>query len=141
MLKRTFKFVDYEGNDREEEHYFYLNKSEIIKWITTTGDYSLDRLLERLTKERNGKEIIRIFEDLIRQSYGVKSLDGRKFVKNQQVWEDFYQTEAYSELFMELVTDAKKAAEFVNAIIPKDIASEVEKEMSKNKLVDYSTVG
>lgn len=141
MLKKTFKFVDYEGNEREEEHYFSLNKSEIIKWITTTGDYSLDRLLERLTKERNGKEIIRIFEDLIRQSYGVKSLDGRKFIKNQQVWEDFYQTEAYSKLFMELVTDAKKAAAFVNAIIPKDIASEVEKEMSNNKLMDYSTVG
>lgn len=132
MLKRTIEFTDYNDQKRTEEHYFHLNKAEVIKWLTTSGDYTLDKVLERLSNERNGKKIMEIFEDLIYRSYGKKSLDGRKFEKSDDIWNDFYQTEAYSVLFTELVTDAKKAAEFVNAIIPKDLADEVEKIIREN---------
>lgn len=132
MLKKTIEFTDYNDQKRIEEHYFYLNKAEVIKWLTTSGDYTLDKVLERLSNERNGKKIMEIFEDLIHRSYGKKSLDGRKFEKSDDIWNDFYQTEAYSVLFTELVTDAKKAAEFVNAIIPKDLADEVEKIIREN---------
>lgn len=127
MFKRTFEFTDYDGNYRKEEHYFNLSKAELIKWLTTTGDYTLDKVLQRLSVERNGKKIMDIFEDLIHLSYGKKSLDGRKIEKSEEIWNDFYQTEAYSILFMELITDAKKAADFVNKIIPKDLADEVDK--------------
>lgn len=127
MLKKTITFEDYDGNTRTEDHYFNLNKSEVIKWLTTSGDYTLDKVLERLSSERNGKKIMEIFENLIKLSYGRKSLDGRKFEKSTEIWDDFYQTEAYSVLFTELVTDAKQAANFVNSIIPKDLANEVEK--------------
>lgn len=127
MLKRSIEFEDYDGTKRKEDHYFNLNKAEVIKWLTTSGDYTLDKVLERLSTERNGKKIMEIFEDLIRLSYGKKSLDGRKFEKTEEIWNDFYQTEAYSILFTELVTDARKAADFVNKIIPKDLADEVEK--------------
>lgn len=132
MLKKTIEFEDYDGNVREEDHYFHLNKAEVIKWLTTTGDYTLDKVIERLSTERNGKKIMSIFEDLIRLSYGRKSLDGRKFEKNEEIWNDFYQTEAYSVLFTELVTDAKKAAQFVNGIIPKQLSSEVERIIREN---------
>lgn len=127
MFTKTITYEDYAGNKRTEQFYFNLNKAEIIKWLTTSGDYTLDKVLDQLSKERNGKKIMEIFENLIRLSYGQKSLDDRKFVKNDEVWNDFYQTEAYSVLFTELVTDAKKAANFVNNIIPKDLAAEVEK--------------
>lgn len=132
MFTKKITFTDYDGNMRTEEFYFHLNKAEIIKWLTTTGDYTLDKVLERLARERNGKKIMDIFEDLIKRSYGQKSLDGRKFVKSEDVWNDFYQTEAYSVLFTELVTDAKKAADFVNNIIPKDIAGEITKIVEEN---------
>lgn len=127
MYKKTITFTDYNGVERKEDHYFHLNKAEVIKWLTTSGDYTLDKVLERLSTERNGKKIMEIFEDLIHRSYGRKSLDGRKFEKTEEIWNDFYQTEAYSVLFTELVTDAKKAADFVNRIIPQDLADEVEK--------------
>ena len=132
MYKKIIEFTDYNDEKRKEEHYFNLNQSEIIKWLTTTGDYTLDKVLERLSTERNGKKIIEIFENLIRLSYGRKSLDGRKFEKNEEIWNDFYQTEAYNVLFTELVTDAKKAAQFVNNIIPKDLADEVAKIVREN---------
>lgn len=132
MFCKTITYEDYDGNERTEKHYFNLNKAEVIKWLTTSGDYTLDKVLERLQTERNGKKIMAIFEDLIRLSYGRKSLDGRKFVKNEEIWDDFYQTEAYSNLFTELVSDGKKAAEFVNKIIPKDLADEISKIMQEN---------
>lgn len=132
MYKRTIEFTDYDDVVRKEDHYFHLSKAEVIKWLTTSGDYTLDKVLERLSKERNGKKIMEIFEDLIHRSYGRKSLDGRKFEKTEEIWNDFYQTEAYSVLFTDLVTDAKKAADFVNKIIPKDLANEVEKIIKEN---------
>lgn len=132
MLMKTIEFEDYDGNTRTEDHYFNLNKAEVIKWLTTTGDYTLDKVLDRLSSERNGKKIMDIFEGLIRLSYGKKSLDGRKFEKSDEIWNDFYQTEAYSVLFTELVTDAKKAADFVNQIIPKSLSTEVERIIKEN---------
>lgn len=131
MLKRTITFVDYDNNERTEDFYFNMNKSEVIKWLTTSGDYTLDKVMERLTKERNGKEIMKIFEEMIKISYGEKSLDGRKFEKSDEIWNNFYQTEAYSELFTELVTDAIKAADFFNGIIPKELGDEVKKIMDQ----------
>lgn len=132
MLVKTIKYTDYDGNERNEDFYFNLNESEVIKFLVTPGDYTLDKLLERLSKERNGRKIMEIFEELIHRSYGVKSMDGRKFVKNEQVWEDFYQTEAYNQLFNELVTDAKKAAAFVNGIIPKKMSDDVSRIVAEN---------
>ncbi len=132
MLKKTITFTDYDGNERTEDHYFNLNRAELTKWLTTTGDYTLDKVLLRLQTEKNGKKIIEAFESLLRLAYGKKSLDGRRFVKNEEIWNDFYQTEAYSSLFMELVTNGDKAADFVNAIIPKNLANEVEKMIQEN---------
>lgn len=132
MLVKSITFEDYDGNERTEEHCFHLNKAEVIKWLTTGGDYTLDKVIERLSQERNGKKIMEIFEDLIHRSYGRKSLDGRKFEKSEEIWNDFYQTEAYSVLFTELVTDAKKAADFINDVIPKKLAEEAEKIMREH---------
>lgn len=127
MLKKTITFESFDGKTLTEDFYFNLSKAEVIKWLTTSGDYTLDKVLERISKERNGKKIMEIFEDLIHISYGRKSLDERKFEKSEEIWNDFYQTDAYSVLFTELVTDAKKAAGFVNGIIPKSLAEEIEK--------------
>lgn len=132
MYKKTIKFKGYDDVERTEDFYFNINEAELTKWLTTSGDYTLDKVLDRLTKERNGKEIMRIFEDMIHMAYGRQSLDGRKFEKSEEIWKDFYQTEAYSVLFMELVTDAAKAADFVNKIIPRKLADRVEKIIRDN---------
>ena len=50
----------------------------------------------------------------------VVSDDGKRFIKNEQLREEFSQTEAYSDLFMELASDADAASAFVNGIIPKN---------------------
>lgn len=133
MLAKEIAFTDYDGQERKGTYYFNLNRAEVIMWMTTTGEYTLDKLLLRLSEERNGKRIMEIFEDLIHRSYGKKSLDGIRFEKSEEAWLEFFQSEAYSELFTELVTDAQKASAFVNAIIPSDMAKEVNKALLENR--------
>lgn len=132
MYTKTIKFEDYDGNEREETFLFNLNKSELMMWLMTSGDYTLDKVLMRLMEERNGKKLMETIEDLIHRSYGRKSLDGRRFEKSEEIWRDFRETEAYSELFYELSTDAKKCGEFVNGIIPKKLAEEMAKTIDEN---------
>lgn len=133
MLKKTIKYVDYNGEERNEDFYFNLSKAEIIEWISSTnGGYTLDKYLEHIAKKRNSKEVMETFKDLIWRSYGEKSLDGRRFIKSEEVKLNFFETEAYSILYTELVTDAKKASEFINGIIPQDLAKEIQKIVSEN---------
>lgn len=132
MLGKTIEFEDFNGNKRKETFWFHLSKAETIEWLTTNGDYTLDQLILRLSEKRNGKEVMAIFKDLIYRSYGEKSLDGRKFVKTEEVKSEFMDTEAFSVLFTELVMDGNKAAEFINGILPKDFTEEIGKVLRDN---------
>lgn len=133
MHIETITYRDYNGVERTEEFAFNLNEAEIVEWLTTTGDYTLDKKLERVAKERNGKEIMATFRDLLYRSFGKVSLDGRRFDKTEEAKLDFMETPAYSVLFMRLVTDAHAAANFVNKIIPQDLAERVNKILAENE--------
>jgi hypothetical protein len=120
MLKKTITYSDYNGTERTEDFYFNLNKAEIMEMeMSTTG--GLTESIQRIVAAQDHPEIIKIFKNLVLNAYGVKSADGRRFIKNDELKAEFAQTEAYSILFMELATDADKAAEFVNGIIPADL--------------------
>lgn len=132
MYKKTITYEDYDGNKRTEDFYFNLNKSELTRWLSTTGEYTLDKVMMKLLKERNAKEIMDIMENLVKISYGEKSLDGRLFVKTEEVWNNFRYSEAFNELYYNLCTDAKYAGEFFNGIVPKELADKVLEEFQKN---------
>lgn len=132
MLKKTITYTDYEGNKRTEDFFFNLSEAEVIEWLTTSGDYTLDKVLVKLSQERNIKKIMEIFKDFIYRSYGEKSLDGRRFVKSEEVKLGFMETEAYSQLFTELVSDSKKAAEFINKVMPPNLQDIVNKVIADN---------
>lgn len=117
MLKLTKTFTDYDGNVRTEDFYFNLSKAELMKMeLGETG--GLEKLLRKIIAEQDNVKIMEYFDDVISRSYGVKSPDGREFVKSPELTKKFKETEAYSDLFMELCTDAKKAADFVNQVLP-----------------------
>lgn len=120
MLKKTIKYTDYNGVQREEDFLFNLSKAEIMEMeMGTVG--GLTEMIMKVVKTENTPEIIKIFKDLILKAYGEKSADGKRFIKSPELSEGFAQTEAYSELFMELATDADAAAKFVNGITPADL--------------------
>lgn len=120
MLKKTIKFIDFDGNEREESHYFNLTKAELTEMEMSTNG-GLTKMIEKIVETRDGSRIIAIFKELILKSYGEKSLDGRRFIKSKELSEEFSQTGAYDALFMELATDADKASDFIKGIIPADI--------------------
>ncbi len=132
MLKKTIEYTDYEGNKRKSDYYFALSKAEVIKWLTSTGEYTLDKAVKTISAERNMGKLVELLDDLIHRSYGVKSLDGNNFIKNETEWTKFSQSPAYDVIFMELIGDSKKAADFFNGVIPQDLAAEVEKMMKEN---------
>lgn len=119
MIKKTIAFTDYDGNKREEDFYFNLNKAEVLEMQARVGG-GLDAFIRRIVSERDSAKIVEFFKEFILMSYGRKSLDGRRFEKSPEISKDFEQTEAYSNLFTELAFDADKAAEFVNGVIPHD---------------------
>ncbi len=124
MYKETIKYTDYDNNDREEDFYFNLNKAELTEMQMST-EGGLEKRIQKIVSSQNGKEIMALFKEIILKAYGVKSDDGKRFIKNQEVRDEFEQSEAYSELFMKLVTDADAAQKFINGIIPKDIANQI----------------
>lgn len=132
MLVKKIKYTDFNGQEREEEFLFNLNKSELIKWLTTNGGYTIEAILQKMIETENVRDMINEFETLILTSYGEKSLDGKRFVKTKEIQDNFRYSPAYDELFMELVGDASKASEFFNKIIPSDLAAEVDKIMKEN---------
>lgn len=117
MLKETITYTDYNGLERTEDFYFNLTKAEIMEMeLSTTG--GLSEMISRIVAAKDAPAIIKVFKDLILKAYGQKSADGKRFVKSQEMCDEFAQTEAYSILFMRLATDADAAAKFVNRIVP-----------------------
>lgn len=119
MLKKVITYTDYNGEERTEDFYFNLSRAEVTEMeLSTEG--GLGATIERITKVKDVPAIIAIFKDLILKAYGQKSPDGKRFIKSKQLSEEFSQTEAYSNLFMELATNSTSASEFINNIMPID---------------------
>jgi hypothetical protein len=117
MLKKTMTYVDYDGNERTEDFYFNLSKAELTE-MEVSEQGGLVKTLHKIIAEKEAKRIVEIFKELVLNAYGVKSPDGRRFMKSPEIRDSFAQTEAYSDLFMSLASDAEAAAAFVNGIIP-----------------------
>lgn len=118
MLKKTIKYEDFNGEEREEDFYFHFSKAELAE-MELEYDGGLSATLEKIIQTKDIPPLIKIFKRLILDAYGEKSPDGKRFVKSEELSTAFSQTNAYSELFMEVGTDDKAATDFINAILPK----------------------
>ena len=117
MLKKTITYTDYNGVERTEDFYFNLTKAEVIEMELGIAG-GLTDMMTQIVNAQDTPSIIKVFKDLILKAYGVKSPDGKRFMKSDEISASFVQTEAYSILFMELATDDQAAATFVNGILP-----------------------
>ena len=117
MLTKQITYTDYNDEQITETFYFNLSKAEIAEMqLTHPGGYA--EYLQRIIESKDQAQLVKAFKDLIMIAYGVKSEDGKHFRKSEELSKDFEQSEAYSELFMELLSSADAAAAFVNGIMP-----------------------
>lgn len=135
MIKKSVTYTDYNDIERTEDHYFNLTKAEVMEMeLGTTG--GMAEMIQRIVAAQDTPAIVKIFKDLVLKAYGQKSPDGKYFMKEDEngrpLSNMFKQSEAYSIIYMELATDADKAAEFVNGIMPKDI----QKALAEQNAVD-----
>lgn len=124
MIKITKTYLDFNDDERTEDFYFHLTKAEVMEMeLSTSG--GMAEMIQRIVAAQDAPAIIKVFKDLVLKAYGQKSPDGKRFIKNAQLTEEFTQTNAYSDIFMELATDDVKAAEFINGIMPADVQKEL----------------
>lgn len=130
MLKRDITYEDFEGNTHTETFYFNVSKPELIELeVEVAGGFS--EWMQRIIKAEDYQTIIKEFKKFVLFAYGEKSEDGKRFIKNDQLKEEFSQTNAYNVLFMELAQDDGAAADFVLGVMPKDMAPEIQQQMVK----------
>jgi hypothetical protein len=124
MLKKTITFDDFNGGTITEDFFFNLTKAELVE-LELSEKNGLAQTLKDIVASEDGTLIIEHFKKIILMAYGKKSDDGRRFIKSEQMREDFAQTEAYSNLFVELATNAEAAAAFVNGVVPKGLEADL----------------
>ena len=123
MLSKTITYTDYNGTERTETYLFNLSKAELMEMeMGKSGGYA--EYLRKIASSQDAPEMMRVFKELLLKAYGEKSDDGKRFIKSSKLSEAFSQTEAYSELFMELVTNTDAISDFVNGIIPADLGKQ-----------------
>lgn len=123
MIMETRTYKDYNGVTRTENFFFNLSKAELAEMeLSTEGGYA--EMIERIVSAQDRPALVKIFKELLLKSYGEKSPDGKRFIKSEELSLAFSQTEAFSDMFMELATNSEKAAEFVNGIIPEGFSKQ-----------------
>ena len=134
MYIKSITYTDYDDEERTENFCFNLSKAEIAEMqLSSTG--GLDQMIKEIIAAKDNAKLVQLFKGLVLKAYGVKSPDGRRFIKSDELREEFSQTEAYSELFMELVSDAEAAADFINKITPNIPGKEEAFQKEKEKLL------
>lgn len=127
MLTKKITYTDYQGRERSEDFHFNLNKPELAE-LALGHDGGLEEYISRIIKAKDNSSILAVFKDIIRMSVGRVSEDGNRFMKSEDITNDFMESEAYPELFMELVQNADEAANFIKGIVPPEMAKKVEEE-------------
>jgi hypothetical protein len=141
MLKKEITYEDFDGNKVTDTFYFNLNRTEMIE-MEVGYEGGLQAALQRIIETKDNKTLISEFKKIILAAYGVKSEDGKRFVKNDKLREEFTQTAAFDALFIELATNDNAAANFIIGIVPKDFSKEAEKttELQEKTAAVLSTV-
>lgn len=130
MFKKQITYTDYNGVERTETFLFNISRAELLE-MASGKLRDVGKLLSDIANQRDTTVLVTMFDELIRVSYGKKSEDGKRFIKSQEIYEAFLQSEAYSELLVDLTLDADEAIAFVNGIIPTKFLAELNSRIEK----------
>ncbi len=135
MYKKTVTYTDFNGVERTEDFYFNFTKAELIDMQLST-DGGLLEIIKKIVNAKDTPALIKLFKKIILLAYGIKSEDGKRFKKSDEIREDFASTEAYSEIYMELATNTDSASAFINGILPADLAAKANEAIANGEIDD-----
>lgn len=138
MLKKTVTYTDYNDNTRTEDFYFNLTKAELTEMNLSTAG-GLEQMIRDIITAQDTPKIIAIFKELLLKSYGVKSADGRRFIKSKELSTEFSQTEAFPIIYMELLTDEGSAEKFMTGILPSDMQGTMQNALGESNAKDNNS--
>ena len=145
MLKKTITYTDFNGNEVTDDFYFNLTKAEVAEMevsastLDTDGQVTggMQKMLNDVVSSGSGARIIEVFKDILARSYGVKSEDGKRFIKSPELYKEFTETAAYSEFFISLLSEPEAAADFIQAIMPVEVpAADIPKPIPAKDVID-----
>lgn len=124
MIKKTITYEDFNGTNRTETFYFHFSQAEILEMEMSVAGGFAERI-QKIVDAKDQPAIIKLVKDFVLDAYGEKSADGKRFMKSEEIRTAFVENPAYSEIFMELATNAEKAAEFVNGVVPANLKDKI----------------
>ena len=133
MLAKPITYTDYNGVERTETFYFNLSQAELIDMQLGGKDGLYSSKLQKMIDNHDAAAIVATIKEFVLKSYGEKTDDGKRFIKSPEISEAFMQTEAYSQLITELLSDDAKSSEFILGIMPQALREAAVAEMNKNK--------
>lgn len=115
MITKTVTYTDFNGTERTETLHFHMNRAECVEFLASVESFNEDF-----------KTMVLTIKDLLLKSYGEISTDGKRFIKSEEKYLAFYQTEAYSTIYMELADDPDAMTAFINGVIPADLREKLD---------------
>lgn len=133
MIKKTVKYTDFNDEERSEDLYFNLTKTELHNLnFAHYGTYA--EQLQGIVDSKDIRLIMELFTEIVTRAYGIKSEDGRNFRKSSEIVNDFVTSAAYDALMTEILNDEEAAANLFIGALPKDMQEQIRAEMSKAKI-------
>lgn len=115
MFKHTVKYKDFNGNDRKEELYFHLSLPEVTRLEAEIGG-PLEEHIKGLQSDNKLDQLLAFLERMMLSSYGQKTSDGKTFFKSKEIREAFEYSNAYAELFEEMLTNPELSRKFGESV-------------------------
>lgn len=134
MITKTITYTDFNDVERTEDFYFNLSEAELTAWEYSVSG-TLTEYIKRIESTIDVPQLMELYKELIDRSYGIKDADGRRFRKSPEILQDFKDTNAYSELFMELATNQQAGGEFISGIVSNKLKALMEQGV-KNGQID-----
>ena len=122
MLKKTITYENYNGDTVTDDFYFNLTKVECMELEYSFGaNNTLSNTITTLVESKDVGALIAAIKKILLMSYGVKTPDGNRFIKNDSVREEFEQSPAFEKIYWDLVTNQDEAASFISGIVPQNV--------------------
>lgn len=122
MLKKTITYEDYNGDTVTDDFYFNLTKVECMELEYSFGaNNTLTNTITTLVESNDVGALIAAIKKILLMSYGIKTPDGKRFIKNDSVREEFEQSPAFEKIYWDLVTNQDEAASFISGIVPQNV--------------------